>query len=319
MDYSFRILSDSETNDLLTRFEERLKWIKQKEYSLRLKSFYKEEQSIYIADIHLQGVKRDKLFRDEDIIHIFKHQVAEVLAEYIVSEWEPKLIQKTINRRCRPAIKEDKVVIHNKAHEFLCKCHYNESLNLLMAYGRKNRIAGRLVEHIGNQQTLDIGGFVNFCLPEYLAEIRFAVELASEELKNEKEYNEFVKLLRYFVETQMPRVLEVNLMITGQDKFYLWDEKGVEIEDKYINYYLDDMIQNEINLDDVLISILVTIAPRKIILHNTDEVSCTEPVKMIKNVFQERIISCPGCNYCRPTVIALNKENRDSRPNADYF
>lgn len=299
MNYGFRIVTDSEIDNLLIKLEERLKWIKQKDFSFQVQSSYKMEHSTYIVDIYLEGNKRDKLFRDEDIIHIFKHQIAEVLAEHIVYEWESKLLWKAINRKYRSALREDKTIIHNKASEFLCKCHYNESLNLLMAYGRKNRIAHRLFDQIENHKTLVIEGFINFCLPEYLAEIRFAVELASEELKSEKEYNEFVKLLRYFVETQMPRVLEVNLIITDKGRFYLWDENGIKIEDKYINYYLDDILQNEISLDDVLISILVTIAPRKIILHNTNELSCNEPVKMIKNVFQERIIACPGCKFCR--------------------
>ena len=73
-----------------------------------------------------------------------------------------------------------------------------------MAYGRKNRIAHRLFDQIENHKTLVIEGFINFCVPEYLAEIGFAVELASEELKSEQEYNVFLELLRSFVEPAEP-------------------------------------------------------------------------------------------------------------------
>ena len=43
--------------------------------------------------------------------------------------------------------------------------------------------------------------------------------------------------------------------------FSTWDGSGIKIEEHYMNYYLDDMLLNEINFDDVLISILITIAP----------------------------------------------------------
>ena len=86
-------------------------------------------------------------------------------------------------------------------------------------------------------------------------------------------------------------------MMGANGIFYLWDGQGIKIEENYINYYLDEMLMDEINLDDVLISILITIAPRKIILHNVANLN-SEPVEMIKSVFKEKISQCPGCERC---------------------
>ncbi len=142
-------------------------------------------------------------------------------------------------------------------------------------------------------------GLITFYLPEYLNEVRFAVEMAYEEMRNEKEYNEFVRLLRYFVDTQPPRTYEVNLMFDEKNGFTLWDGNGTRIEDNYINGFFDeDILLEEVNLDDVLISILITIAPRWIIMHNTADMVDTESVLMIKEVFKDRFKVCRGCERC---------------------
>ncbi|MDD2586043.1 MAG: putative sporulation protein YtxC [Syntrophomonadaceae bacterium] len=297
MKYQFQIITANDSSHFIEEFENRLRWLKQRGYSLYVETEpISEEIANYI--FRLQGTNHDKLFRNEDIIYIFKHQMSEILAEHIINGWETKLLWKEILKNCRRVNREDRQIIYDKSSDFLKRCHNNESLNLLMNFGRKNRIAHRLLEHINSSPKLVVEGFINFCLQDYLTEIKFAVELAAEELKNEKEYNEFVNLLRYFVDTQVPKICVVNLLMDKSGVFFLWDEAGIKIEETYMSYYLDDMLLEEINLDDVLISILITIAPRKIILHNTDSITHNESVEMIKKVFKEKITECGGCERC---------------------
>ncbi len=300
MKYEFQIVTALENHHFIHHLENRLKWITQKDYFLQSKTWDSKENDTSTISLCLQGKHEDGVFRDEDIICVFKHQMSEVLAEHIVNNWEERLVYKAIQRHYRIFDDEDRKIVYTKASEFLRKCHYNESINMLMNFGRKNRMAYKLLEYIDNNDLLVVEGFINFCLPDYLSEIKFAVELAVEEMKNEKEYNEFVKLLRYFVDTQVPRVFEVNLLMDKDGVFYLWDGQGEKIEEKYLDYYLDDMLLNEVNLDDILISILITIAPRRIVIHNIENIASSEPVKMIKNVFQDKIIVCKGCERCWP-------------------
>ncbi|NLB88098.1 MAG: hypothetical protein GX790_02560 [Syntrophomonadaceae bacterium] len=296
--YEYQVATTQDSNYIVNEFENRLKWLQQKGYSLNIDALNNNKfYSLY--KLKLQGVKPDNVFREEDILYIFKHQMSEVLAEHIIKDWEKKLLWKEIMRTCKKHTLEEKKIIFEKSDDFLKRCNDNESLNFLINYSRKNKMAHRILEHINSSNLIVIEGFINFCLKDYLNEIRFAVDLAVEELRNEKEYNEFVKLLRYFVDTQVPKSYEVNLMMNGKGIFYLWDAQGSSIEDKYINYYLDDMLLDEINLDDILISILITIAPRRIILHNVLDYVNTDAVEVIRNVFQEKISICSGCERCR--------------------
>jgi putative sporulation protein YtxC len=297
MIYEMHITTSAQKGSLLDEIGDRFSWLEQRGYSILTENLPDEMSSHTFVHLQLRGEK-DTLYRDEDIIYIFKHQIAELIAEHIVKDWERTLIKREICRKNRriPLADQDKVL--DKAVNFLNSLNSSESLNLLMNYGRKNKIAHRILEHCYYNNKLVVEGFINFCMQDYLTEIKFAVDLAYEELNNEKEYNEFVKLLRYFVDTQPPRVFEVNLLMDNKGLFYLWDGNGTEIEDNYMDYFMDDLIHQDINLDDVLVSVLITVAPRRIVLHNTQNQHSSESVKMIRSVFAERIVECSGCDRC---------------------
>lgn len=303
MIYEFKVATAHNTNSFLQELDNRLRWIKQRGYELKTEinllpsSGY--PTGVKLLSFFLHGSEgQDSTFRNEDIIYIFKHQMAEVLAEHIVNDWESRLIWREISKTYRKFSPDDKQSLYIKSDDFLSRCHNNESMNMLMNFGRKNRISHRLLEHINQSEFLVVEGFINFCLRDYLTEIKFAVEVAAEELKNEKEYNDFVNLLRYFVDTQAPRVKEVNLLLGHNGLFYLWDHTGCKIEEQYMQHYLDDLLLDDVSLDDLLVSILITIAPRKIIIHNAAELPRNESVEIIKKVFEDKIVFCRGCKKC---------------------
>jgi putative sporulation protein YtxC len=305
MIYELQITTAADNCFLMDELQDKFSWLKQHGYSLFVKECLNEQVNVFI-DLMLQGSNTDNHYKDEDIIYIFKHQMSEFLAEHVIRDWEQKLTWKEITKKGRHIPPSDQMVIMNKALDFLKRCNSNESLNLLMNYGRKNKIAHKILDYIYYHNMLVIEGFINFCMQDYLTEVKFAVDLACEELRNEREYNEFVKLLRYFVDTQPPMILEVNIMVDNQGRFSLWDGNGIRLEEN-INYYLEDMTRGEISLDDVLVSILITVAPRSIVLHNTGQEPRSESVKMIKNVFNERIKECKGCDRC---FTILKKDGR---------
>ncbi len=301
MKYEFQIhtIASEKGQPLINDIEQRLSWIKQRGYEITISQCVNEEQNVCIINLCLQGNVTSLVFYDEDIIYIFKHQLSESLAEHIMKNWENDLLWKEINRNCRHYSNDEKDIIYKKSAFFMSRCHENESLNLLMNYGRRNRITRRIFEYMEDNKQIVIEGFINFCLREYLNELKFSVEVACEELRSQKEYNDFINLLRYFVDTQVPRMQEVNLMIGEKGDFYLWDGEGTKIDEHFMNYYLEDMLVEEINLDDVLVSILITISPCRIILHNTIQMEPSEPVETIRKVFKERISECCGCERCK--------------------
>lgn len=107
------------------------------------------------------------------------------------------------------------------------------------------------------------------------------------EEKNRKDYADFVDLLKYFVQTQVPKfdTLRVDCSSEG---YTITDEKGKEIDRSYINYYLEEMLLEEVSLDDILISLLITIAPRKIFIRGN--YINNNNIRLIADIFKERVV-----------------------------
>lgn len=299
MIYELQIATAAEENLLLEEFSQRFCWLRERGYFLGISRVANEQSNTLFVNLKLQGNNNDSFLKEDDIIYIFKHQISEFLAEHILRDWEEKILIKEINKKSRHISSEDQKVVLYKAEDFLRRCNSNESLNLLLNYGRKNKISHKIMDYIYSNDSLVIEGLINFCMPDYLNELRFAIDLACEELRNEREYNNFVKLLRYFVDTQPPRLYEVNLLMDQDGLFYIWDGEGSNIQERFTHYYCNDIFINEISLDDMLVSILITVSPQRIILHNAEDQD-TEPVKMIREVFAERIQDCEGCERCLP-------------------
>lgn len=299
MIYELQIATAADGELLLEEFSQRFCWLRERGYLLGISRTANAQSNTMLVKLKLQGSNCDLYLKEDDIIYIFKHQLSEFLAEHILRDWEEKILLKEIGKKNRHIAPEDQKIVLDKAIDFLRRCNSNESLNLLLNYGRKNKISHRIMDYIYSNDSLVIEGLINFCMPDYLSELRFAVDLACEELRNEKEYNNFVKLLRYFVDTQPPRLYEVNLLMNQEGLFCLWDGDGESIQEKFTNYYNNDILMNEISLDDMLVSILITVSPQRIILHNAREQD-NEPVKMIREVFAERIKDCQGCERCLP-------------------
>jgi len=299
MIYEFEISTTPQCYYLSNHIADQFNWLRGRGYELDIERFRDEVNDLEFFNISINKGENDHLFSDTDIIYIFKHQLAELLAGHILEDWEEKLIIKEIQRRGSKINYADRANIIKKTRSFMMYNTTNENLNSLLNFGRKNKLAYKIMDYIYNHHRLVVEGFINFCLREYLNEIRFAVDFACEELKHEQEYSEFVKLLRYFVDSQPPRVKQVNLVM-DKGLFYLWDDKGVKIDDRYIRRYLSDISLNDINLDDMLISILVTIAPLKIMIHEASpNGNNNEAVEIIKKVFADRISICKGCKECQ--------------------
>jgi len=131
------------------------------------------------------------------------------------------------------------------------------------------------------------------------------IEQAVDELLLEKEYQEFIMLLKYFVDIQEPRLEKVHVMLLPSGSFQLFDDNNKSINNQCLEGCIVEMIDNEINYEDLLISALITIAPREIVVHVPELTKVLNVIKTLQGVFGERLVICNGCVRC-------TKKNRNS-------
>ena len=111
----------------------------------------------------------------------------------------------------------------------------------------------------------------------------------------EREYNNFIKLIKDYVDSSPCLTDTVNLLYFGGSSTLL-DKNLIPVEIDYEtlnNKYLSDI---SFSLNDYSLNTLLTILPDKLIIHILDEED--EFINTLKLIFGNRVFICNNCNIC---------------------
>jgi putative sporulation protein YtxC len=148
----------------------------------------------------------------------------------------------------------------------------------------------------GNEFVLE--GFIQFRLKKYKKTLKTVVAQMKKEYDTQKEYKEFLRLLKYFVDVQETSTEMVHIVGMDDGGFQLFDKNKDDITQQSIAEFEKDFEIQDVNEDDLLVSTLITIAPRNIIIHRKDMIQNKQLVETIANIFQGKIAFCTGCELC---------------------
>ncbi len=225
------------------------------------------------------------------------NNVSTILADYIVRNYEERLISRIINTNYCYFSNNEKKQIYNSVKKILDNEDKN-FVNNLFQIRRRNIIIRKLLDYFESSNSLILDGFVNFRLKDYIKDLEEIVDKAVDGFLMEREYREFIKLLRYFVEIQEPKFNIIHVNPTCDGKYVLLDHKKREIAGECIRELIDEFHEGEISYDDLLVSSLITLAPGKVIIHRSHYFKNKELLETIKNVFAGRIAICKKCELC---------------------
>lgn len=230
---------------------------------------------------------------------IVRHYVANAVSDFILNQWEHLILYKMTKDDYYYLTDEEKEKALIKTKEILEQYYpLCDNETVLYRLNRKNKILHKVLDHLTLNKDINIDGFIKFRLQEYVDDLNRALEQAVDEIIMEKEYKEFIRLLKYFVDIQEPRIDKVHVILTSNNFFQLVDDDDKVINNEYLEGYIIEMIENEIHYEDLLISALITIAPNEIVMHIIDEVKVRNTVNTISGVFGDRVVMCNGCHRC---------------------
>lgn len=223
---------------------------------------------------------------------IHRYYLANALAEMILLYWEKEHVRQIIKKKHHFTEDNWKMVI-NKALDYL-----NKGLGQVGGYrvNRKTSLVTQILSCLDHSAIFDIEGFLHFRAQEYKSDVGKAVEFAINEYVVEKEYLEFIQLLRHFVDSQKPRLEFLHVGMTPKGKFHLYNNDGVKVTHQFLEDYQLDNVQ-ELGYEDLLVSALIAVAPRQVTLHIRYE-GYKDTLRTIRSVFGERVRDCQGCSLC---------------------
>lgn len=163
---------------------------------------------------------------------------------------------------------------------------------------RKNDVLDKIIQCIKEFKEINIDGFIRFRMKKLREDLEKIVDKVVEKYMIEKEYTEFIKLLKYFVEVQESKIDEINIIIESNDKFLIKDKNGRDIMDDFLCELSENRIIENENIEDIIISGLITNCPKIIRIHKAENCDNKELLETIKNVFNDRVEFCSSCKLC---------------------
>ena len=104
-----------------------------------------------------------------------------------------------------------------------------------------------------------------------------------------------MKLLKYFVDIQECKIEEIKIYIDERNNYIVKDGFGKDLYKDFVVQLAGDVSNLNINVEDILISGLITSSPRKITIYGTDNCSNKEFINTINSVFGDKVESYGQC------------------------
>ena len=133
---------------------------------------------------------------------------------------------------------------------------------------RKALIREQAEDYLRENNYIIINGFVNFRLEDYKNELKNLCHDAAEELYAMREYDEFLNMLSFFISVQSPKEALVHI-VKKDGILRIQNKRHKDITDRYCE---EAIFEDEgFSAEDIVLSALITISPRKIIIHDKRE------------------------------------------------
>lgn len=254
-----------------------------------------ERQSINPYSFLVCSVQPSRIPGDEENLALSldaRHRLAGAVAEAIILEAEGWYLDRILKRNYGELGPEDRAGVQATAIPLVYSAHTE------VETARRNwraMITEEVDRFLTDCDHLNIRGFLTFRLKPLCKLIESAAEQAVNRFLLDREYDEFIRLLKYFVDVQEPRETEVHVVVQPQGAFRIYNHEKTPIDRRYLGGYASELVSEECEYGDLLISVLITISPSRVVIHRAGEV---EVAKTVASVFEDRVRFCEGCDWC---------------------
>lgn len=232
-------------------------------------------------------------------IDIFLTKISTLLTYAVVDFYEPILIKNLINSNYFYFSTEDKKQIYN-----ICLTNVDFSNSLKMF----NIISNAFYKYFLDNKYVIFDGFVNFRLKSYLKELDSVVDMCVNKFIIDREYNEFINLLKTYINTTPNSTDVIHLIYKNEESILLDSNKNlIQFSTDLISQkYISDITFSS---NDYALNTLLTLLPRKLFIHIIDNED--DFISTLKLIFDNHVYICNDCDIC-------NMYRRTKQPSNKY-
>lgn len=230
----------------------------------------------------------------------FVHELSCILSCLVIDELEETFLKKLILKNyfyfdCT----ERKHILD------MCFDIFADDFNL--HFDKKYNCLVHLFEnYLSTNKSIILTGFINFRLKDYMSFLEDIVDQAVNSYVIEKEYLEFVSLLKMYINSQSSNCNIVHLIYNNETSVLLDEDKNIVnvSDDLFKAKYLSDI---SFSSNDFALNGLLTLLPKKIYIHLID--NCVDEfIHTLGLIFENRVEVCTDCSICK--IYKNNKVNK---------
>ncbi|MDU1507057.1 MAG: putative sporulation protein YtxC [Clostridium butyricum] len=256
---------------------------------------------------HIIKIMCDKDSYNNKIEEIINLYVSNILYRIVIDYYRKREMFEFITDNYFFLKQSEILEVENKILKVLnCEaaCKDEDSIYCL---NRINNIIEKIRQCIGEKQEINVDGFITFRLRMLREDIEKIVDKVVEKYMVEKEYEEFVRLLKYFVDIQECKIKKIIISIEAGSHYIIKDEYGKDLYKDFLKELTGDENDFDINIEDILISGLITSSPKNIIIYGKRNCNNKEFLETIKNVFGDRVTCFDECiEYLPKKILSKN-------------
>uniref|UniRef100_A0A7C5Z714 Sporulation protein n=1 Tax=Caldicellulosiruptor owensensis TaxID=55205 RepID=A0A7C5Z714_9FIRM len=158
----------------------------------------------------------------------------------------------------------------------------------------KFEIIKKVLDFLDSNFEFNFEGFLTFRLKDYMKTIQDIVEDVTNKYLLEREYFQFINLLRYFTDIQESKIEHVDVIPTAK-MYLLLDREGNEIKDEFYELISKNFKLN-LSKEDILLSRLISLSPQNIVFHKHQWTTVPEDIlEILSLVFDKKLRFCTSC------------------------
>ena len=251
---------------------------------------YVEIEPVYISSNEFKNYKNIIIHYRGNDNKKFIHEVSCILSCLVIDELEETFLKKII-------LKNYFYFDSNEKKHILDMCFDIFADDFNSYFDKKyNCLINDFENYLTINKSIILTGFINFRIKDYLSILENIVDEAVNTFIIEKEYFEFVSLLKMYINSQKSTCEIIHLIYNNENSILLDENKNVIniSDDIFKAKYLSDITFSS---NDFALNGLLTLLPKKIYIHLIN--NCVDEfIHTLGLIFEGRVQICTDCNIC---------------------
>ena len=233
--------------------------------------------------------------------HLFLNKISSILSLLVVDELEEDFLKRIL-------LQNYFYFDNRERNQILNLCFDITANDFSVIFDKKFKaLFYSFYDFLSDHKSLILKGFTNFRIKSYLEILDEIVNEAVNNFIIEKEYLEFISLLKLYINSQNSNCEIVHIVYSNTESILLDENKEIiTISNNNLNAkYLSDITFSS---NDYTLNSLLTLLPNKIYIHLIND-RIDEFINTLQSVFENRIYICKDCNICKLYKNSIKTKN----------